>query len=223
MKQRAFSFPNTTLHTRESYVVSTCNTDAYKWLDAWPKWSDTIGTLILGEAHSGKTHLCQTFIEKNTGARFLNGQVCAANHPFEYKESLFVLDDADYAPEPWLFHFFNHAKEKGSQFVMTMSRPHQDWCTLPDLSSRLATLSTFTLNLPDDAMVQALLKKNLIDCGVFVDDHVLTYLGQHIDRSYTAINHWVQLLERLSAEQKRNITIAFVRGILNDMNSNGCQ
>lgn len=217
MKQRAFSFPNTTLHTRESYVVSTCNADAYQWLEAWPDWPSTIGALILGEPHSGKTHLCQTFKEKNPHARFLNGQVCAANHPFEFKESLFVFDDADYAPEPWLFHFFNHAKEKGAQFVITMTRPYQDWCTLPDLSSRLTTLSTFTLNLPDDAMVQTLLKKNLIDCGVFVDDQVLTYLGQHIDRSYAAIDHWVQLLERLSAEQKRNITVSFVRGILKEM------
>lgn len=219
MKQRAFSFPNTTLHTRESYVVSTCNAEAYTCLEAWPKWpSETIGALILGEPYSGKTHLCQTFIQKNPNARFLNGQVCAANHPFEFKESLFVLDDADYAPEPWLFHFFNHAKEQGSQFVMTMTKHHKDWCTLPDLSSRLATLSTFTLNLPDDAMVQALLKKNLIDCGVFVEDQVLIYLGQHIDRSYAMIDHWVRLLERLSAEQKRNITVAFVRRILNNMN-----
>lgn len=190
----------------------------YQWLEAWPNWPlEAIGALILGEPHSGKTHLCQSFIEKNNHARFLNGQVCAANHPFEFKESLFVLDDADYAPEPWLFHFFNHAKEKGAQFIITMSKHHQDWCTLPDLSSRLTTLPTFTLNLPDDAMVHALLKKNLIDHGVFVDDQVLTYLGKHIDRSYAAINQWVQLLDRLSAEQKRNITIAFVREILNDI------
>ena len=92
MKQRAFSFPNTTLHTRESYVVSACNADAYQWLEAWPNWPGTMGTLILGEAHSGKTHLCQTFMEKNRDARFLNGQVCAANHPFELKESLSSQD-----------------------------------------------------------------------------------------------------------------------------------
>ena len=199
-------------------MVGSCNADAYRWLEAWPAWPlDTMGALILGEPHSGKTHLCHTFVEKNRQARFLNGQVCAANHPFELKESLFVLDDADRAPAPWLFHFFNHAKERGAQFVMTMSQPYQNWCTLPDLSSRLATLSTFTLSLPDDALVLALLKKNLVECGVFVDEQVLMYLGQHIDRSYAMVDHWVRLLERLSAEQKRNITIAFIRGILNDM------
>jgi chromosomal replication initiation ATPase DnaA len=174
----------------------------------------------VGEPHSGKTHLCHTFLEKQSHlekstVRFLNGHVCAANHPFDLNDTLFVLDDADKAPEPWLFHFFNHLKEKQARVVMTMSQPHHRWCRLPDLASRLTTLPIAILDLPDDALLLAMLKKNLIDAGVFVDDSVLTYLGHHIDRSYTMVHHWVTLLERLSAEQKRNITIAFIRKILN--------
>ncbi|MDP3372527.1 MAG: DnaA/Hda family protein [Candidatus Paracaedibacteraceae bacterium] len=217
MKQLAFSFPNIPTYNADSYVVSDCNVDAYRWLQAYPNWSGAIGSIILGDQLSGKTHLCHTFIEKHKSVRSLNGHVCSAHHPFDFKDSLFIIDDADQAPAPWLFHFFNHAKEKGAQFVLTMTHPHQDWCRLKDLSSRLATLPTFQLNLPDDAMMLALLKKNLADRGVFVDEPVLVYLGQHIDRSYAMADYWVQLLERLSAEQKRNITIAFIRGILNDM------
>jgi chromosomal replication initiation ATPase DnaA len=217
MKQLALSFPNAPTFTRESYVVGACNSDAHQWLDVWPAWSGAVGSIVLGEHHSGKTHLCHVFLENHPTARFLNGHVCAANHPFDLKESLFVLDDADRAPAPWLFHFFNHVRERGAQFVMTMEKPYYEWCQLPDLSSRLATIPTFMLHLPDDALVLALFKKNLSDRGVFVEEQVLSYLGQHIDRSYAAVDYWVQLLERLSAEQKRNITIAFVRGILNDL------
>lgn len=217
MKQLAFSFPNIPTYTADTYVVSDCNNDVYRWLQAWPKWPGALGSLILGEAHSGKTHLCHTFMEKHPSVRSLNGHVCSAHHPFDLKESLFIIDDADQAPAPWLFHFFNHAKERGAHFVLTMTHPYQDWCQLKDLSSRLATLPTFHLNLPDEAMMLALLKKNLTDCGVFVDEAVLAYLCQHIERSYATADYWVQLLERLSAEQKRNITISFIRSILNDM------
>ena len=182
MKQRALSFPSTTTFTRENYVVGACNSDAHRWLDAWPMWSGSIGALILGEPHSGKTHLSHTFLEKNPNTRILNGPTCIEHHPFDLTESLFVIDNADCVPASWLFHFFNHVKDNGTQFVMTMSQPYQEWCDLADLSSRLATLPLFTLNLPDDVLMLALLRKNLADRGVHVEENVLTYLVQHMDR-----------------------------------------
>ncbi|MES2252465.1 MAG: hypothetical protein V4482_02115 [Pseudomonadota bacterium] len=218
MKQRALFFPSSPTFTRKNYVVGACNGDAFRVLEAWPAWG-AFGTLIVGEAHSGKTHLCHTFLESHTEALYLNGHTCAAQHPFDLNESIFILDDVEHASETWLFHFFNHAKDNGSYFILTMSQHYQNWCKLPDLCSRLATLPLLTLNLPDDALMLAHLKKNLTDRGVSVDSSVLSYLVQHIDRSYASVEHWVNVLERLSAEQKRNITIAFVRGILNDQSS----
>lgn len=218
MKQRALLFPNSPTFTRENYVVGACNKDAFSWLEAWPAWA-ALGTLIVGEEHSGKTHLCHTFLQSHPEAIYLNGRTCAAQHPFDLNESIFILDDVEHVSEAWLFHFFNHAKDKGGSFILAMSQHYKHWCSLPDLCSRLASLPLHTLNLPDDALVLALLKKNLTDRGVTVDSSVLSYLVQHIDRSYAGVEQWVNLLERLSAEQKRNVTIAFVRGILNNQSS----
>ncbi len=214
MKQRALSFPNIPDYRASSYVVSPCNADAYQWLHAWPAWSETMGTLITGEAFSGKTHLCYTFLEKHPHARMFNGYVCTSYHPFDLNESLFIIDDADKASPEWLFHLYNHIKAKNGNLILTTTKPHHEWCDLADLTSRLSTLQTFTLNLPDDNMMSALLRKNLNDCGVVVNESVLAYLTQRIDRSYTSLNECVHLLERLSAEQKRNITVSFARSIL---------
>lgn len=217
MKQLALTFSNMPDYRADSYVVSACNADAYQWLKAWPAWSNTIGALIIGEPFSGKTHLCHTFLERFPHARMLNGRAHTYCHPFDLAESLFIIDDADKAPPEWLFHLFNHVRAKNGHIMLTMARSYHDWCQLPDLTSRLSTLATFTLSLPDDDMVLTLLKKNLNDCGVFTNEAVLVYLAQRIDRSYAMLNDCVRVLERLSAEQKRNITIAFVRGILMDL------
>ena len=217
VKQLALTFSNMPDYRADAYVVSRCNTDVYQWLEAWPAWSNTIGALIIGEPFSGKTHLCHTFFEKFPHARMLSGKAYAHHHPFDLTESLFIIDDADKAPSEWLFHFFNHMRAKNGHIILTMTRPYHDWCQLPDLTSRLSTLATFTLSLPDDDMVLTLLKKNLNDRGVFTDEAVLVYLAQRIDRSYVTLNRCVRVLERLSAEQKRNITVAFVRGILTDL------
>ncbi len=96
-----------------------------------------------------------------------------------------------------------------------MSRPYQAWCDLPDLASRLATVPHFLFEAPDDHVMMSLMKNKLIDLGMLVDETTLLYLTQHIDRSYVAIDQWVHRLNQLSAEQKKSLTLPFVRSILN--------
>jgi chromosomal replication initiation ATPase DnaA len=217
VRQLALSFPNIPSYAPAAYVVGEGNREAYDWLKAYPTWrslSDMNGVLITGDKFSGKTHLCHVLRDMYPEARMLNGAIFSSYHPFEFEDQLLILDDADRAPASWLFHLYNHFKAKGNCFVMTMKSPYQDWCTLNDLSSRFATLPHFNLSPPDDHIMISVFQKKLGDLGIVVERSVLSYLAQHIERSYTSIDAWINQLNRLSAEQKKNITLPFIRSVL---------
>ena len=58
-----------------------------------------------------------------------------------------------------------------------------------------------------------LIKKKLTDLGIHVDEGPLHYLSQRLDRTFTAIDECVKCIDTLSAEQKRNVTLPFVRSV----------
>ena len=88
--------------------------------------------------------------------------------------------------------------------------------TLPDLRSRINSIPSFEINEPDDDLLGAVLIKLFFDRQLKVDHDVILFLLKRIERSFSSLNKVVKELDNAALDQKRKITIPFVRSILKD-------
>lgn len=211
MKQHTFSFPLPRLFSKEDFVVSPANQEAFQWIGQWPEWSVSV---ICGPKGSGKTHLAHIWAER-AGAAV---QDAAALHeafvPLLPKAC--IIDNIDRLEnENALFHALNYGKEHQKHMLLT-SRIHPNHLpfALPDVMSRLRALPVFTLHTPDDTLVRALLTKQFADRQLRIGQEVIDFLMLRMERSYSAIQQAVDALDDASLEQQRTITIPFIRTVL---------
>jgi chromosomal replication initiation ATPase DnaA len=172
-------------------VVGNANRAAIEALtdpSAWP-----YGTAILaGPARSGKTLL----------ARWVEGQGAAD-----------AIDDADAAGETELFHRWNRAQESGRPLLLVTNRDPWD-IALPDLRSRLGAALHLTIEVPDDAMLEALIEAHAEALGLALGEGAPTYLVPRLERSFAGVEAVVAAIDRLSLERKVPPTLSVWRDAL---------
>ena len=78
---------------------------------------------------------------------------------------------------------------------------------------RVGSASSATLSLPDDALMSALLVKLFADRQLHVPDQVIQYLLKRMDRSFTSAQSVVTAIDTASLQQRRTISLPFVRGL----------
>ena len=117
--------------------------------------------------------------------------------------------------EQLLFHAMNMVVEKG-QYLLLTSRvpPAQLPFVLPDLCSRLNGVTSLSVAAPDEILVPILFSKLFSDRQLKVNEEIVQFLSSRVERSYAAITATVEQLDQMSLEEKRNITVPFVRHLL---------
>jgi chromosomal replication initiation ATPase DnaA len=201
--------------TSYSYFVSESNLPAYHLVELWPNWPFKC-YVVCGPAGYGKTHLGHILNDLTDGI-FIK----AANITTEVLETIqpnqsYIVDDVHLIPQPQLlFHFYNLTVEKGCSVVyLSDVPPSQRDMGLPDLNSRLRSLSVIELPPPDDNLCRAIIKKVFLDLQINVADEVVEYMLAHMSRSLTDIHRTIGVLNQKSMELKRNITIPFIKSVL---------
>jgi chromosomal replication initiation ATPase DnaA len=91
--------------------------------------------------------------------------------------------------------------------------------TLPDLASRLAAIPQVAIGAPDDAVLGALIIKQLKDRGWSVPPDVVSYLLPRIKRSFEGVHRLVRELDDHATGMKRNLTVPFASKILKNMDN----
>jgi|CryBogDrversion2_8_1035294.scaffolds.fasta_scaffold00460_5 DnaA regulatory inactivator Hda len=219
MKQLLLPLNTVSLYTRTAWTLGDCNKDAMSWVDTWPNWQNVRFVCVFGEAGSGKTHLAHTFQNK-AKAFYWDAKSLELQSPYEMIEEakVIVLDNADLLSKDhseWLFHFYNCVRESDIFLMMTAKKPPTQWETiLPDLKSRLSTIVSVELGQPDDALLTAIFQKQLHERGMRASLETIDYLLKHIERSFGAVNAWVNKLDRYAAVHHRTITIPLIRELL---------
>ena len=201
----------------EDFLRSPANGEALDAVLRWPAWPAP-ALILWGPTCSGRTHLARIWA-RTSGARFFDGN-CLGAAP-EAMARLgdarhCVVDDADLVQDDrTLLHLYNLVASQGGHLLLTACSPLGAWgLTLPDLVSRLKTAWSCRINEPDDALLAALLVKQLQDRQLTVLPGVVAYLARHMERSFAAARRIVRELDRASLRARRPITLPLARAVL---------
>lgn len=202
--------------TSYSYFVSNGNKGAYQLVETWPNWLFK-QYVICGPSGYGKTHFGHILKDLTQGV-FLNPSNISAEILMNIEENNnYIVDDIHAIEDAsWLFHFYNVVLEKKCKVVYLADHPPSQLdFGIADVNSRFRSLPIIELAQPDDEFCRAIIKKILSDWQVSIADEVIDYLLVHTSRSLTDIQSNLNVLNQQSLIEKRNITIPFLKRVLN--------
>jgi chromosomal replication initiation ATPase DnaA len=212
----ALALGHDTSFAREDFLEGPSNAAALGLIERWPDWPDRL-LVVTGPEGSGKSHLAAIWAER-TGARFLAARSLAQASPrAALSTGALVIEDVagDALDERALFHLINLAREEGAFVLVTAPTAPSGWTLrVPDLASRLRALPVVALGAPDDALLRAVLVKLFADRQLAVDESLLGYLANRIERSFAAARTIVERLDREALRLRRPVTRALAAEIV---------
>jgi chromosomal replication initiation ATPase DnaA len=201
---------------RDDFYVGPANFEAVAWIDRWPDWPMP-AVALHGPPGCGKSHLAQVFAAR-AGAAVVAAADLRADSIGELMaggRALAVEDCGRLGDERALLHVLNLAKEHGQSLLLTGREPPARWAVaLPDLRSRLAAVPAAGIDLPDDAMIAAVLVKLFADRQLIVAPDVVTYAARRMDRSFDAARRLVAAADAHALAAGRAVTIPLLRALL---------
>jgi chromosomal replication initiation ATPase DnaA len=195
---------------REDFLSGPANAAALTLIDRWPDWPDQVMALT-GPQGSGKSHLASIWAAA-TGARVLAAKLLTeVDLPTALATGALVVEDLEPTEldERALFHLLNLAREDDAYVLLTArSAPAAFAVSIRDLASRLRVLPSVALAAPDDDLLRALVVKLASDRQLAVDEALVNYLVNRIERSFAGVQAAVKLLDHEAMRQHRPVTRA---------------
>lgn len=219
-RQLVFPFEEGVDHAVEAFVVAPSNSHAFEWIERWPDWPFT-ALVLVGPLGCGKTHLAALWRAKSGAATIDLGTagieqaaaLTADGQPILVEDCDRVLDETQ--AERTLLQLYNLAKAAGSRLLLTARRPPSQWrLVLPDLKSRLNSAMVVAIDPPDDELLRSVAGKLFGDKQVEVGEEVVAYLLARCERTVASLAHAVEILNMVSKERQRPITVPMAREVL---------
>ena len=203
--------------TFESYIRADFNKIALTLLDSWPNWSCSKFISIYGPKGSGKTHISKLWAHKSKAKILYSIENCDI-YMISKDNEAFVLDNiepGDKWPEKLLFHLINHLTDTKKSLVITSLKPLNkfNW-KLPDLNSRLSSITSTAIGFPDYNSLIKIMIKQLADRQITINIENIKFILNRIERSFLAIKEIVEILDRLSLSKKKPLTIFLIKEAL---------
>ena len=192
MAQSVFKFEEFPDYSPENFVVASSNSEAFNYIKNFPWKSYALS--IYGPQGSGKTYLAHL----------------AASYGVK------IIEDIDEKTDQLeLLKLLNSTKESGSYLLITSQIPMKNiGFILPDLTSRLAAIDSIEIKTPDTDLLYLLFARYFAAKQLKVSAEVLNFLSTRIERSFSVATKVVDEIDKLSLEEKRNITIPLVKKLL---------
>lgn len=204
-RQLPLNLPSEAARAREDLVVSESNRRAASFLDAWPEWPGPLAVLA-GPVGCGKTHLAEVWAARVQAKFVALGDLTEGSiNP----DGPLIVEDL--APgsfsETDLFHLINAVRAAETNLLMTSRHWPGDWgISLPDLQSRMKLATLLEIGEPDDELLRGVLVKLFADRQLIVEQQVIDYLIHRMERSLSAAQEMVDVIDALSLASKRAAT-----------------
>jgi chromosomal replication initiation ATPase DnaA len=215
-RQLALALEHAESFAREDFLSGPSNAQALALVEGWPDWPARAAALV-GPEGSGKSHLAAIWAGVS-GARFLAARSLGEVHlPAALATGALVVEDV--APQAFdehaLFHLLNLAREQQAYLLLTARSAPASWTpTLRDLASRLKALPEVELRPPDDALLRALLVKLFADRQANVDENLIGFVANRIERSFAGARATVARLDAEAMRRQRPLTRALAAELL---------
>lgn len=215
-RQLALALPHAESLSRDDFLEGPANAAALDLVERWPDWPNRV-ILLAGPEGCGKSHLA-TIWAAMSGARVTMAHALdPADVPAALATGAVVVEDlgAGAFDERALFHLLNLAREDGA-FVLLTARlpPATIEVELRDLRSRLRAVPVVMLTPPDDQLFRAVIVKLCADRQIMIDESLVSYLANHMERSFVAARDMVKLLDAEALRQGRPVTRALAVELL---------
>ncbi|MGB3626189.1 MAG: hypothetical protein WA989_10180 [Henriciella sp.] len=204
--------------TLDTLAVTSSNRTAIAVLKRWPDWR-TPTLALVGAPKSGLTTSAEAW------ARHADGEVISAksfdklsHKKIEKLSARPVAIDLGEAVrnEDNLLSIINLCTRFGGSVLLTGNASPARWkVRAPDLASRLKAMTLIELGAPDDEMVSIRLRQAMKRRFLKLPREVETYLLARLERSYGAIETFVENLHEMI--DGREVTIPLARLVLDEM------
>lgn len=220
-EQLPLGLPHRSALGRDAFFVAEPNARAVAQIDAWSTWPQGRIALI-GPEGAGKSHLAAVWAVE-TGAEIATPETL----PPASATTALVVDNADRVagqsePEQRLFHLLNAIRAAEGHILLVGRTPPARWpVTLPDLASRLASITLARIDGPDDTLLAALLVKLFADRQIAVSPDLITYAVRHMERSFAAAQTLVATLDARALATGRPIGRKLAAEVLDETGDEG--
>ncbi len=217
-RQLAIDLPPRPAHGRADFLASERNRAALEQIDRWPDWPGR-RLVLYGPASSGKSHLARLWCAES-GARYVSARDLASELPLANGAlpPAMVVDDAEAASERALLHLCNSCAEAGMALLVVSRNAPAAWAIdLPDLASRLRAMPAVGIDMPDDALLAAVLVKHFADRQLRIAPSVIGYIVPRMERSFAMAASLAARLDELALAGGRSIGLALARQALAEL------
>ena len=227
-KQLALPLTFKTLKNRENFIISNCNESAISLIDNSDFWlgkkkiSSIPAALIFGPKGSGKTHLSNIFKEYNNSI-FLSSLKPSDLELIE-KGNNFIIDDfvpsINY-PSELVMHFLNQVTYNDGSilFLSRYSAFEMDW-ELADLNSRIRSLLSCEIKLPDDMLLYTLMIKYTNEKKLMLNDNQCLYILERLERNFESVINFINELDLFSLETKKKVSYKSIQHVFDTLSKN---
>tara|TARA_X000000368_G_scaffold215054_1_gene169821 strand:+ start:197 stop:829 length:633 start_codon:yes stop_codon:yes gene_type:complete len=207
--QKVFNYQFLLKKDYENFFVNQTNQKAYDFtiLDNFDQ-----NIFLFGPKKSGKSHLVNLWKEKNNAVSYnKNFSKVISNN-----KNVVIDDVLDISTEEDLFHLINHCKLNNLKIYFTSSIDINSYeFKFRDLYSRLREFYFLEINTPDDEMCKMFMVKLFSDKQIIIKNkEIFDFIFNRVTRTYLDIYIFVEKLDRLSLEKKRQLTIPLIKEII---------
>ncbi len=207
--QKFFNYKFSSKNDYENFFVNQTNQKAYD-LTILEKFNQNI--FLFGPKKSGKSYLAGLWKEQNKAVLYKNN----FSEIIEIKKNIVVDDVLGITSDENLFHLINHCKLNNLRmyFVSSLDINTYDFKFI-DLHSRLREFIFLEIKKPDDEMCKMLMIKLFSDKQIIIKNkEIFDFILKRLGRTYLDIYVFVEKLDKLSLEKKRQLTIPLIKEII---------
>jgi chromosomal replication initiation ATPase DnaA len=207
--QKVFNYHFLSKNDHENYFVNQTNQKAYD-ITTLENFDQNI--FLFGPKKSGKSYLASLWKIKNNAIIYNNNFSKIINS----KKNVVIDDVLGKSSDENIFHLINHCKLNHLKIYFTSSIHIAKYhFKFRDLYSRLREFTYLEINEPDDEMCKMLMVKLFSDKQIIIkNNEIFDFIYKRLSRTYLDIYIFVEKLDRLSLEKKRQLTIPLIKEII---------
>ena len=193
----------------ENFFVNQTNQIAY---DTTLSKNFEQNIFLYGPKKSGKTQLINTWSKYNDAIIYKDN----FSEILNLKKNIAIDDVFDSISEENLFHIINHCGLYNLKIYLSSSCKLTNYnFQLKDLSSRIKAFYFLNINMPDDEMCKMLMTKLFSDKQIIIKNkEIFDFILNRVNRTYNDIFLFIEKIDSLSLEKKRQLTIPLIKEIL---------